>query len=599
MGVMLQAAIRFKPGHTVPSPYDGDPSVPWWWDHIASQVNSFRQAGFTAVLLPPATKSNAGAFVGADGYGAYDDYDIGSKNQFYSVPTRFGRREQLQRCTAIMRANGLDVYADFVAHQRMGGNNGIYRYLGADGKTKNGRFPKDPGCFLGDSGGRVPRDPIAGPVEFDYAFGDELCPVNAVPKDYVMNGLIDAGDWLTRSLDLQGYRIDDTKGLAVEFVSTFLNSKSMHNKFAVGEYFDGNPDTLNWWVYHSGMNGRSATFDFQTHFALYDMCNNTSKWDMRRLQGSGYFRRDPSAAVTFVENMDTDTDGFSSVIWNKILGYAYILTNEGYPCVYYRDYATDPGCYGLKSLIDNLIWIHEHLASGHTVSRYADFQSYVYERIGGTGLLVGLHNDRWNGWKTVRVQTSFGSNVQLHDYTGNASDVWTDNWGWVTIALPPNNNGTGYVCYSRIMQNAPNLVHTHETNQMFEGADDLDIPSANNATSVNVCRIWCQAGTKLILRSVFDRTNFTTDSSMVMIVVDPGQTIFHESQSNELIATVITSGWHQISITGTALPDTGTLPYKIYTTYTSTHNLNEKDFVSYMDTPVKKPVTPLSSSIKR
>ena len=67
----------------------------------------------------------------------------------------------------------------------------------------------------------MPRDPIAGPVSDDFAFGDELAPVNAIPKDYVRDGLIDALDWQTRALDAQGYRLDDTKGLAVGFVSNF------------------------------------------------------------------------------------------------------------------------------------------------------------------------------------------------------------------------------------------------------------------------------------------------------------------------------------------------------------------------------------------
>ena len=38
---------------------------------------------------------------------------------------------------------------------------------------------------------------------------------------------------------------------------------------------------------------------------------------------------------------------------NKALAYAYIHTSEGYPCVYYRNYSTDPDCYGLNPVIDN------------------------------------------------------------------------------------------------------------------------------------------------------------------------------------------------------------------------------------------------------
>jgi hypothetical protein len=62
-----------------------------------------------------------------------------------------------------MHACGLDVYADVVLHQYYGGNNGTYKYLGADGKTQNGRFPKLPPCFVGPPP-RVPVDPVANPL---------------------------------------------------------------------------------------------------------------------------------------------------------------------------------------------------------------------------------------------------------------------------------------------------------------------------------------------------------------------------------------------------------------------------------------------------
>ena len=404
MGVLLQATYRRRQGVSVPAPSDGDPNTPWWWDHIASQANALRQAGFTAVLLPPVLKTSAGAYPGGDGYGPFDDYDIGSKQQFFTVPTRFGSREKLQRCVAMLRANGLDVYIDTVPHHRNGGNDFEYRYRGANGTPAEGRFPKHKTCFVPN----VPRDPIAGPVRDDFGFGDELAPINAKPPGYVLNGLIDAGDWLTRALDVQGYRIDDVKGLAVEFVRRWLTSKAMVGKFAVGEYFDANPQTLRWWAWDSGMAGRSSVFDFALRFALAAMCNNSSRWDMTQLDHAGLTGHAPLNAVTFVDNPDTDLS--SPVVWNKLLGYAYILTAEGYPCVYYKDYATDSGCYGLRRWIDNLIWIHENLAFGPTVTRFKDYQTIVYERQGYPNLLVGLNNDQYHGWRTITAQTGFAGN---------------------------------------------------------------------------------------------------------------------------------------------------------------------------------------------
>jgi hypothetical protein len=149
---------------------------------------------------------------------------------------------------------------------------------------------------------------------------------------------------------------------------------------------------VNGWVFNPhGMRGRASAFDFPLRFILAAMCNNPGRFNMADLDHAGLAGISPLNAVTFVENHDTDLK--EPVVTNKILGYAYILTSEGYPCVYYRDYSEEPNCYGLKKSIDNLIWIHENLASGTTQQRWLDFNLFVYERFGGPGLLVGLNND--------------------------------------------------------------------------------------------------------------------------------------------------------------------------------------------------------------
>jgi hypothetical protein len=119
MGVLLQG-FYFAPGRIagVPSPLDGDASIPFWWDHLASQAQALAKSGLTAIWLPPPLKGASGSF--SSGCDLFDDYDLGSKNQKGTIPTRYGTREQLQRCVAIMRANGIDVYVDLVENQRDG-----------------------------------------------------------------------------------------------------------------------------------------------------------------------------------------------------------------------------------------------------------------------------------------------------------------------------------------------------------------------------------------------------------------------------------------------------------------------------------------------
>ena len=109
MGVIYHAHARFldrKQGRvTVPAPVDpGTPNAPWWYDYIAGKAHQLAQVGFTAIMYPPVSKTQSGHFPTGDGYGVFDQYDIGWKNQAGARETRFGNREQLQRSIAIARS---------------------------------------------------------------------------------------------------------------------------------------------------------------------------------------------------------------------------------------------------------------------------------------------------------------------------------------------------------------------------------------------------------------------------------------------------------------------------------------------------------------
>ncbi|MBV9769633.1 MAG: hypothetical protein JOZ32_08685 [Bryobacterales bacterium] len=580
MGVILHAHYRLMgPGGqkiVMPAPVDKNtPNAPWWWDHLANQAANFRRSGFTAVLLPPVCKTASGAAPDADGYGLYDNYDIGSKNQFFNIPTRFGDHERLRRTIAIIHACGMQVYGDVVLHQYYGGDNGTYKYLGADGKTLNGRFPKHPSCFVG-APPRVPVDPVANP-EGNFAFGDMVSYIHSIPKNYTLQGAIEAGDWLTRTLGLDGYRVDDTKGLAVEAVREFLESKSMANKFAAGEYFDGNPSALHWWVENSGMGARCNAFDFALHGTIQSMCDNNSSWFMGQLAGAGYIAIDPTKAVTFVDNPDTDLSYGENVIWNKMLGYALILTAEGYPSVYYKDYSTDAGCYGLKPLIDNLIWIHENLAFGTTLTRWGnDPQVYVFERQGSPGLLVALNNDQYASYPRT-VQTSFGPNTQLHEYTGKHPDIWTNGLGEATFTIPRNVNGQSYLCFSRPDYGQPFSLNQIPTVQTFFGAADLDTGPAQNGSSAKANRIWCQKGTHIEADLKPDTSGWRAGAKIILEIAGNQGTVLKsaeytaESKDMRLSIQAEQSGWFQLLVRGNGLPSGGAA-YELTVSYTGTQD---------------------------
>ena len=572
MGVMLNTNYRVWQDYAErvgwPAPTPEQPL--WCYERIARSTREYREAGFTAVLLPPFTKGASG--VHSDGYDKFDDYDIGFKDQCFGVPTAFGTAEMLRRCIASIHACEMQAYGDLVLHQYGGGAEGVYRPLGADGVSPNGRFPKHPSCFVG-APPRVPVDPVPDGVG-NFAFGDMAAYVNATPAGYMRTGAIEAAGWLTRTTGVDGWRIDDVKGTNAAMVRDLLQSDALRGMWAMGEYFDSSVRALSNWV-DTAMQRRAAVLDFGFKFDVGNICNNNSRIWMGQLAAVGFCSVDPAMAVTFVESADTDGSPGEQTIWNKMLGYAIMLTFPGYPSVYYRDWSTDPGCYGLKVRINNLIWIHENLAQGDFVPRLdSDPQVFVHERTGAggrPGCVCAFNNDQWRAY-TRTVQTGFGPNQELHEYTGNGSGaaVRTDGQGQLTFTVPRNDNGMSYLVFGRPMGDVAFGWQAQATTQTFFGAADLDIPPLRDGAAT-VGRVWCAAGTSLSATLVPGREGWNAASTIRLDVLDPAQRRVQprlDDAAGNLTVGIVATGWHTLRVTGSGLPPEGRA-FELRVTYTA------------------------------
>ena len=576
MGVALIAWGRFIDAHgnriTVPAP-STDPGAVWLLDFLARQALTLRRAGFTAIQLPPTSKAQGGAGAGCDGYGVFDPRDLGSKNQQGTLPTRYGTKDALTRFVAVAHACGLDVYLDLVLHQRIGENGGpgVFRYLGADGRTLNGRKQTSPGWFRGVPPDNLPDDDVPD-KSTDFPFGRELSYQHCRPQRVTIDDALDFGEWVFRTTGADGARFDDVKGTWAPFVGEFMTTGVMASKFFVSEYFDGNPATLNWWATTPPMSGRSLVEDFTMHWALQAACDGGTA---RPLEGAGYASWRPDLACTFVDNPDTDLSPGEAVTGNKLLAYAFLLTVEGYPLVFGKDYfpaSVWAGAYGLHRWIDNLVWIHEHLANGNTVTQYLDDKVIVLNRTGSPGLLTALNFDTWNA-RTITCSTSFGPNIQLHDYTGKHGDVRTDAEGRATFTIPSNafNRGQSYLCFSRAGLDAPNQVVGRTTTQTIFGAVDLDVMPAENTRAV-VGRITMESDTPLLLTLRVDRHGWTSDSAVRVEVTDPAHhTVINHNCTGDTTAMhghAGATGEYLIALTGHQLPAPGS-PFELEITYTA------------------------------
>ena len=264
------------------------------------------------------------------------------------------------------------------------------------------------------------------------------------------------------------------------------------------------------------------------------------------------------------------------IVRNKMLAYAYTLTSEGYPSVFYRDYSTDKNCFGLKSEIDPLIWVHEHLASGPTLQRWKDGGVFAYERLGGEHLFVGLNKDA--GFeRTIHVQTGFPPHTALKDFTGHAPQVTTDGGSMVSITIPKSGNGLGYVCYARPAQVEPFHAQPLATTQDYEGAADLDIKPAVANQRLLVSRIFVAANTTIEAQFFFDAAHWTAATTIQLDLEDPGgakvdSATFHQNtaQGTGFRFPARKAGFHSFFVQAANTPAENPQPtYRLRVTYTA------------------------------
>ncbi len=399
MGVLMQAFYWNCPAR------EGRDGA--WWTLVSDKVAELNDAGFTALWLPPVSKAaNLGG--PSMGYDPYDYYDLGDIDQKGRTKTWFGNGAELRELIERAHQRNMQVYADMVLDHNSGGDqpqqNPLDQHtrwtLFSPGST---RFPRTWECF----------HPSPYETFDEMTFGEmpDLCHRNP----YVYTELIKFAQWMVEDVGFDGFRFDFVKGYGPWMVKAlaemrYLNKTDRSFKpFFVGECWD-NERTINDWLntVNAFIDNPIHAFDFPLRYRLKDMCDQFS-FSLRTLaQGGTLLSENPARAVTFVDNHDTTQKEEDGVINDKLMAYAFILTHEGYPSVFWQDYFT----YGLARTgtangIAALTAAHERHAGGASSVLYSDDDLYIMQRDGHesqTGLVLVINN-RGDAWKGAGVST--------------------------------------------------------------------------------------------------------------------------------------------------------------------------------------------------
>jgi len=417
-----------------------------WWIEITNRIPALQKAGFTALWLPPANKAASWKSMG---YDPYDYYDLGDLDQKGGNRTWFGSRSELVDLIKTAHRHGMQVYADLVINHNSGGDaeepNPIdHKVRWTEFRPKSKKFPRNWACF----------HPSRYEQWDNETFGDmpDLCHRN--PRVY--EELIEYAKWLLEDVGFDGFRYDMVKGYGGWMVRAIQELRALHDDqvfkpFGVGECWDQVREIEDWLSEaNSWSDNPVSAFDFPLRANLHDLCDSYgfSLRKLERKQGCLLFDR-PAQTVTFVENHDIVRN--NPIVHDKLLAYAYILTHEGYPCIFWQDYFNwNLAQEGNHGGIDALIQVHEKHADGPTRLLYADDDLYIMQRGGNGsqhGLVLVLNNrSTWNG---ARVQSQWQNTQLSPEAWWGSSDAdmpdskWTDGAGWAELWAPSR----GYAVY--------------------------------------------------------------------------------------------------------------------------------------------------------
>ncbi|MEL6439332.1 MAG: alpha-amylase C-terminal beta-sheet domain-containing protein [Cyanobacteria bacterium J06621_8] len=287
-----------------------------WYSILRQNAQRIKDSGFTHVWFPPASDSLA-----SEGY---------LPRELNKLDSQYGSELELR--DAIQSLSPLNIIADIIVNHRVG------RLAEADFVNPSfGEF------------GVAADDEYSGPKSFNLDSGEGYAPARDLDhrNPEVSNAII---TWMNDVLKnparagFSGWRYDLVKGFAGWAVE--LYNRRTSPVFSVGEYFDGDPQSIVNWIdsTHPEPAFRSTAFDFPLRFALYDAI------ERRRYNYLKYFDRAPGVlglwsdkAVTFIENHDTEEirgNEYATAFPGSsktLQGYAYILTHPGIPCVFWRD----------------------------------------------------------------------------------------------------------------------------------------------------------------------------------------------------------------------------------------------------------------------
>ncbi|KAJ5951192.1 uncharacterized protein N7479_009605 [Penicillium vulpinum] len=355
------------------------------WRRLQNALPEYKAIGVDQIWVPPGCK---GMDANGNGYDIYDLYDLGEFDQKGAVPTKWGTKRELEDLMCQAQNLGIGVIWDAVLNHKAGADYPEpFQAVKVDPKRRDVDIskPMEVNGWTGfDFAGR--RDMYSSMKynwqHFSGVDWDDKSKQSAIYKivesnkdwaqdvstefgnyDYLMFADLDLthpevradlmqwGTWVTKSLSLNGMRLDAAKHFSTEFQRAFvqhIRKTANPDFFAIGEYWTGHlPSLLR---YLEDVEYNLSAYDVPL-LERFSKLSHAQAADLRGIFKDTLVQRRPDHAVTLVANHDTDRANQRQTPVSpafKLLAYALVLLRkDGHPCVFWGD------LYGIRANVDN------------------------------------------------------------------------------------------------------------------------------------------------------------------------------------------------------------------------------------------------------
>ena len=220
--------------------------------------------------------------------------------------------------------------------------------------------------------------------------------------------------------------MDAVKHIKDEFIAEFLTQvRAAYGEefYSVGEYWRNDLEKLKEYLNNVGY--KTDLFDVGLHFNMYDASKKKKDYDLREIFEHTIVATNPMAAVTFVDNHDSQKgSALESQVEDWFIPHSYaiiLLSKDGYPCLFYGDYY---GVGGEKSphqwIIDKLLEVRRIHAYGEQINYLDNPNVIAIQRTG---------KDEWTGCVAVLSNSEGEEEIQIELGKERAGEVWHEVTG--------------------------------------------------------------------------------------------------------------------------------------------------------------------------